>query len=142
MTNAIQKDELEVEIRTLKTKKAPGPDGVTNDMILHLGPSAKKAILALFNKSWKSGTSSSVEKGHNNPYVQERKRQETSQQLQTNQPFKLPMKSTGMYTRLMANLKANNILSPTQSGYRKHRSTEDQLALLAQEIENAFQEKK
>ena len=41
----------------------------------------------------------------------------------------------------MANLKANNILSPTQSGYRKHRSTEDQLALLAQEIENAFEEK-
>ena len=56
MTDAIQKDELEAEIRTLKTKKAPGPDGVTNDMILYLGPSAKKAILALFNKSWKSGT--------------------------------------------------------------------------------------
>ena len=34
------------------------------------------------------------------------------------------------------------ILSPTQTGYRKHRSTEDQLALIAQEIENAFQEKK
>ena len=49
------KDELEAEIRTLKTKKASGPYGVTNDMILHLGPSAKKAILALFNKSWKSG---------------------------------------------------------------------------------------
>ena len=42
MTDAIQKDELEAEIRTLKTKKTPGPDGVTNDMILHLGPSAKK----------------------------------------------------------------------------------------------------
>ena len=28
------------------------------------------------------------------------------------------------------------------TGYRKHRSTEDQLALIAQEIENAFQEKK
>ena len=56
MTEAIQKDELEAKSRTLKTKKAPGPDGVTNDMILHLGPSAKKAILALFNKSWKSGT--------------------------------------------------------------------------------------
>ena len=41
----------------------------------------------------------------------------------------------------MAHLEANNILSPTQSDYRKHRSTEDQLALLAQEIENFFQEK-
>ena len=42
----------------------------------------------------------------------------------------------------MAHLEAYNILSPTQSGYRKHRSTEDQLSLLAQEIENVFQVKK
>ena len=53
ITDDVQKDELEAEIRT---KKAPWPNGVTNDMILHLGPSAKKASLALFNKSWKSGT--------------------------------------------------------------------------------------
>jgi len=50
MTDAIQKDELDAEIRTLKNKTVPGPAGVTNDMILHLG------LLALFNKSWKSGT--------------------------------------------------------------------------------------
>ena len=42
----------------------------------------------------------------------------------------------------MAHLEAYNILSPTQSGYRKHRSIKDQLSLLAQEIENAFQVKK
>ena len=34
------------------------------------------------------------------------------------------------------------MLSPTQTGYRKHRSTEDQLAYLAQNIEDAFQEKR
>ena len=34
------------------------------------------------------------------------------------------------------------MLSPTQTGYRKHRSTEDQLAHLAQNIEDAFQEKR
>ena len=45
MTDAIQKYELEAEIRTLKTKKVPRPDGVTHDMILHLVPSAKKALL-------------------------------------------------------------------------------------------------
>ena len=33
----------------------------------------------------------------------------------------------------MAHLEADYILSPTQSGYGKHRSTEDQLELLAQE---------
>ena len=45
-------------------------------------------------------------------------------------------------TRLISFLEERKILSPTQTGYRKHRSTEDQLTLIAQEIENAFQEKK
>ena len=39
-------------------------------------------------------------------------------------------------------MEERKILSPTQTGYRKHRSTEDQLAPIAQEIDNAFQEKK
>ena len=34
------------------------------------------------------------------------------------------------------------MLSPTQTGYMKHRSTEDQLAYLALNIEDAFQEKR
>ena len=34
------------------------------------------------------------------------------------------------------------VLSPTQTGYTEFRSTEDQLAYLAQNIEDAFQEKK
>ena len=93
MTDAIQIDELEAEIRMLKTKKAPGPDEVTNDMIAHLGSSAKKAILALFDRH----RSCAVEKGHNNPSSKERKRQETSQQLKINQHSKLPRKATRTY---------------------------------------------
>ena len=43
---------------------------------------------------------------------------------------------------LLSFLEDNTVLSQTQTGYRKHISTEDHLALIAQEIENAFQEKK
>ena len=45
-------------------------------------------------------------------------------------------------TRLLKDLEENHLLSNTQSAYRKNRSTEDQLVYLAQQIENAFQEKK
>ena len=38
-------------------------------------------------------------------------------------------------------LENNNVFSPSQTGYRQHRSTEDQLAHLTQDIENSFQEK-
>ena len=128
MTDAIQKDELEAEIRTLKTKKVPGPDGVTNDMILHLGPSAKKAILALLNKSWKSGTVPAVWK--NATIIPIYKKGKDKKHPSSYRP--IVAQERIINTILMAHLEANNILSPT----------EDQLALLAQEIENAFQEKK
>ena len=44
--------------------------------------------------------------------------------------------------RLISHLESNSALSPTQTGYRKFRSTEDQLAYLAQDIEDAFQKEK
>ena len=44
-------------------------------------------------------------------------------------------------SRLIYHLESNKVLSDTQTGYRKHRNTEDQLLLLAQDIENAFQQK-
>ena len=56
MSQPITMKEIEAAIRQLKCKKAPGPDGVTNDMIKHLGPAAKETLLELFNKSWKNGT--------------------------------------------------------------------------------------
>ena len=44
--------------------------------------------------------------------------------------------------RLISYLEGNSVLSTTQTGYRKFRSTEDQHASLAQNIEDLFQEKK
>merc|ERR1711879_418458 len=41
--------------KKLKNKKAPGVDGVTNDMLKHLGPGAKNTLLKIFNSSWHSG---------------------------------------------------------------------------------------
>ena len=46
--------ETEVAIKQLKCKTAPGPDGVTNDMIKHLGPAIRKTLLELFKESWRS----------------------------------------------------------------------------------------
>ena len=56
MSQPITMKEIEAAIRQLKCKKAPGPDGVTNDMKKHVGPAAKKTLLELFNESWKNGT--------------------------------------------------------------------------------------
>ena len=49
-------DELEAALKALKCKKAPGPDGISNDMLKHMGHTAKGTLLSLFNESWKTGT--------------------------------------------------------------------------------------
>ena len=43
-------------------------------------------------------------------------------------------------TRLVWHLEKKWLLIPQQAGFRKHMSTEDQVAHIAQEIEDAFQE--
>ena len=42
MTAPITIDELDANLEELKTKKAPGPDNVPNDLLINLGPQAKK----------------------------------------------------------------------------------------------------
>ena len=56
MSQPITMKETEAAIKQLKCKKALGSDGVTNDMMKHLGPAARKTPLELFNESWKNGT--------------------------------------------------------------------------------------
>ena len=42
--------------------------------------------------------------------------------------------------RLVWHIQSKNLLSPTQTDYRQHRSTGNQLAYLAQDVEHAYQE--
>ena len=140
MSQPITIKEIEAAIKQLKCKKAPGPDGVTNDMIKHLGPTAKKTLLELFNESWKNGTVPALwKKSHHHPNPKKGKDKKDPNSLLTCLGKLL---QRVINRRLISFLKELKILSPTQTGYRKHRSIEDQLALIAQGRENAFQEKK
>ena len=145
MSQPITMKEIEAAIRQLKCKKAPGPDGVTNDMIKHLGPAAKKTLLELFNESWKNGTVPALWKKAT--IIPIHKKGKDKKDPNSYRPISLlsclgKVLERVINRRLISFLEERKILSPTQTGYRKHRSTEDQLALIAQEIENAFQEKK
>ena len=43
--------ELQTALRKLKTWKSPGPDGITNEMLKHLGSTAVLKLLEVFNHS-------------------------------------------------------------------------------------------
>jgi hypothetical protein len=51
MTADLTLFKLEGALRTIKSKKAPGPDGISGDMLKHLGVVAKKH----FSSSTKAG---------------------------------------------------------------------------------------
>ena len=55
MEGELTMQELRSSIKKLKSKKAPGPDGVMNDMLRHLGSVAMNVLLRIFNQSWKQG---------------------------------------------------------------------------------------
>jgi len=137
--------ELLTAIKKLKTKKAPGKDGILNDMIKNLGTVAKEKLLLIINQSWENGKL--PDKWREAIIVPIRKKQKDKTKKTSYRPISLlsclgKVMERMVNTRLTKHLEENNLLSNTQSAYRKNRSTEDQLVYLAQEIENAFQEKK
>ena len=55
-TECLTLRELEEALKKMKQKKAPGPGGITNEMLKHLGAGAKRTILRIYNQSWSTGT--------------------------------------------------------------------------------------
>ena len=46
MTECMILRELEEALQKMKQRKAPGPDGITNEMLKHLGPGTKRTLVA------------------------------------------------------------------------------------------------
>ena len=44
-------EDLVKEISRAKLKKSPGPDGLSTEMLVHLGPVARETLLTIINRS-------------------------------------------------------------------------------------------
>ena len=137
--------ELNDAIKRLKPKRSPGKDGVCNEMIKKLGPSAREKLLQLYNLSWKTGVFPSAWKEAIIVPIPKKGKNPT---LKTSyRPVSL-LSCLGktlermINKRLQWHLEENNLITKEQTAFRKNRNTEDQLVYLAQSIENSFQEKK
>ena len=56
MNSPLSYEELTSALSNLKSKKSPGPDAITNEMILNLGQPTLHKLLDIFNKTWQEGT--------------------------------------------------------------------------------------
>ena len=137
--------ELTTAMKKLKKKKAPGKDGITNEMIAQLGPHARKKLLSLFNQSWRTGKLPN--QWREAVVIPIHKKGKDKRKKTNYRPISL-ISCLGKFMERMVNnrllnyLETHSIINKEQTGYRKHRNTEDQLITIVQEVENAFQEKK
>ena len=56
MATPFTSQQLEEKIKLLKKENSPKPDGVTNELIQRLGPSAKQSLVKILNASWKKSS--------------------------------------------------------------------------------------
>jgi hypothetical protein len=134
--------ELKRALWALKKNKAPGPDGVSNDMLKHLGPRARAALLDLINQSWStSRVPGCFKHTHIAPVA---KRGKPAGLIGSYRPIALMSCIAKLMEKMIARrltywLESNNLLSQEQAGFRTRRSTEDQVARIVQTVSNGFQ---
>ena len=102
-------------------------------MLKHLGPTAKKTLLEIFNLSWRKGLVPEIWKeAHVIPIFKKRK----DKTIPGNYHQISLLSCVGKLIERLINcrptwlLESREVLIPTQTGYCQHRNTEDQLAHL------------
>ena len=113
-------------------------------MIRHLGSVAMQKLLNIYNHSWNTGT---FPAGWKEAIIIPILKKGKDRHSKTSYRHISPLSCLGKTTKRMVNrrlqhhLEKNGLLSPSQSGFKKNRRTEDQVTLLTQDVENGFQQK-
>ena len=145
MDSTISMEELNYAIKKLKRRKSPGPDGITNEMLIYAGKPALYKLLEIFNKTWQEG--SLPQSWREATMIPIHKKGKSKTEATSYRPISLASCVVKLLERIInARLKwfleSEQLLAPQQAGFREHHCTEDQTTYLAQEIEDGFQHSK
>ena len=141
MIRPFNTQEFEEAVKTVKDKKSPGLDKITNKMLEHLGTKATSKLLGIFNNSWRTGyVPQSWREADIVPIHRKGKdRADTDSYC--------PISLTGcvgklverlINTRLVLQLEKKNITTPEQEGFEQRRPSENQVTYIAEKVENGF----
>ncbi|KAJ9522063.1 hypothetical protein QJQ45_005113 [Haematococcus lacustris] len=120
--------------------KAPGPDGIENEIIKMLPWEMRDTIHQLFIIMWATGCTPSAWKTSDTCLLYKDKGQETD--LNAYRPVGLANTIYKLWTSLITKTlyeyaEANGMLSNCQAGFRSHRDTTQQLQMLVMALEDA-----
>ena len=135
-------DEITAEMKKLKARRSPGPDGITNELITNLGKSAKVILLTFINKTWREGK---LPKGWLTANIKPiLKKGKPSNDPKNYRPISLTsclgkLAERMVNTRLYWWLEKVGVLDNHQAGFRKGCRTDDQLFRFVQDAIDGFQ---
>ena len=140
-----QMEELVRQIQLSKLKKSPGPDGISNEMLRHLGPVARSALLRLINASW--AESEVPREWRTATVIPIPKSGKDKRRLASYRSIALTSHVGKLAERLiLARLtfvaEQRGLIPPEQVGFREHRSVEDHIDRLIQEVQDGWQQPK
>ena len=135
--------DLDRALRKIQCGKSPGDDQITNDHLKHLGPHGRKSLLHIINVSWKQGRLPKDWKRAT--IIPIKKAGKPDGQIGSFRPISLTSCVGKVAERLIQErlywmLEHNRKLHPAQAGFRRKRSTSDQIARLQQLIHDGFQQ--
>jgi len=136
-------DELKAALYKVKTGKAAGPDRITNEMLKHLSHRGYDELLRLLNQSSSEGVCAGAwQLGEIIPLPKPGKDHKLTGSYR---PINLlsvigKLLERILKIRLECFLESNNKLDPNQAGFRRGRSTVEQVGRLTQSIYDGFEE--
>jgi ribonuclease HI len=136
--------ELKRALKDIKTGKAAGEDGVTNNMLKNLGQRAKECLLDTINSAWITyGIPSTWKKA---VIIAILKKGKLASLIGSYRPISLMSCVAKLAERMLAKrimhwLEEGEHLCTEQAGFRIHRSTEDQVARIVQQVHDGFQQR-
>ena len=135
-------DELARELKALRLKKPPGPEGITAEMFLYLGPTSRSTLLRGIDASWREGAV---------PWEWRRatlcpiaKAGKDKKKSSSYRPIALTSHSSKQTERLILSrlnqaASERELIPPEQVGFREGRSVEDSLGRLVQQVQDGWQ---
>lgn len=126
-------------VRSLKNRKAPGPDGVTNEVLRALPPAGQSALHGVMQLMWATACTPDCIKSTTTVLAHKKK---STLHLANYRRLGLENTVFKLWTKLITgalthHAERTGMLSSTQAGFRAGRSTEYQLEMLTMALEDA-----
>ena len=136
---------FKLALSVLKTGKAPRPDEITNEMLKNLDKATKSRLLKLFNWALREGVSPAG--WRRSTIIPVHKKGKPRDDPSSYRPVGLTscmakLMERMVATRLVYHLESQKILAKCQAGFRKNRSTEEQIARIVQDAFDGLEQKK